>query len=295
LPIVTDPAAPGAIVVGGTTLSAGGPGTVIGGTSVSVLDPSHVIIGGPGGSTVSVPGAAPTPFTTIGGLPVITDPADPGTIVVGGQTLSVGGTGTVIDGTTLSVLDPSNIIVGGPGGTSTIAIPTSTPTSGVVVTAPNGQVLTATNSGGSVVISGVTLYPGDPAVTLPNGLVLSDATSGLVVGGSSTLLFSSLAPAPTSGAVVTLGGQVYTVTNSAGSVIIGSLTLSPGGPAYTISGVVVSDATTGLVVGSTTVPFSTLPGATATGPLQYQGAAAGRGVVGSVVLIVAFAAALACI
>lgn len=295
LPIVTDPSTPGAVVVGGTTLSAGGPGTVIGGTSVSVLDPSHVIIGGPGGSTVSIPGAAPTPFTTVGGLPVVTDPASPGTVVVGGHTLSVGGTGTVIDGTTLSVLDPSQIVVGGPGGTSTIAIPTPAPTSGVVITAPNGQVLTATNSGGSVVVSGVTLYPGGPAATLPNGLVVSDATSGLVIGGSSTLLFSSLAPVPTSGAVITLGGQVYTATNSGGSVIIGSLTLSPGGPAYTISGVVVSDATTGLVVGSTTVPFSTLPGATATGPLQYQGSAAEKGVTSSTALFVAFVAALVCI
>ena len=295
LPVVTDPASPGAVVVGGTTLSAGGPGTVIGGTSVSVLDPSHVIIGGPGGSTVSIPGAAPTPFTTVGGLPVVTDPASPGTVVVGGHTLSVGGPGTVIDGTTLSVLDPSQIVVGGPGGTSTIAIPTPAPTSGVVITAPNGQVFTATNSGGSVVVGGVTLYPGGPAATLPNGLVVSDATSGLVIGGSSTLLFSSLAPAPTSGAVITLGGQVYTVTNSGGSVIIGSLTLSPGGPAYTISGVVVSDATTGLVVGSTTVPFSTLPGATATGPLQYQGSAAEKGVMSSMALFVAFVAALVCI
>jgi hypothetical protein len=69
---------------------------------------------------------------------------------------------------------------------------------------------------------------------------------------------------------------VFAATDLGGSVVVAGTTLSPGGPAVTISGTVISDARTGLVVGTATVPLSPfVPGAsgstTGGDPAQYTG------------------------
>ena len=120
-PVVVDPSDPGGVVVGGSTLKPGSPGTTIANTPVSVGTGGVII----GGSTVAIPPASP-PIATAGGLPIVTDPSAPGAVVVGGTTLSAGGPGTVIGGTSVSVLDPSHVIIGGPGG-STVSIPGAAP------------------------------------------------------------------------------------------------------------------------------------------------------------------------
>ncbi|KAF2466677.1 uncharacterized protein BDR25DRAFT_359199 [Lindgomyces ingoldianus] len=258
------------------------------------------------------PPSGPTTIATVGGSPVVVDPNDPNHIIVGGtKTLAPGAPGmTVGGGTTISMADPGHIIVSGPGGAapSTINIPqpnSAQPTSGVIITLPNGERVTATaipgasGSGTSLIVSGTLLSPGGPAITLPNGIVISEAPSGTGVividptsGATSTLAFSSIpitgangvtlippTPHPTPGAVVTIGGKPYTVVNEGGSMVIPELgiTLYPGGPASTVNGTVISDAGTGVVVGTTTAPFSTVT--VSDDPGLFTGAAARFGVV----------------
>ncbi|KAF2800838.1 hypothetical protein K505DRAFT_370009 [Melanomma pulvis-pyrius CBS 109.77] len=249
------------------------------------------------------PAPAPTTIATIGGTPIVLNPSDPTHIIVGTTTLAPGSPGiTVGAGTSISMVDPGHIIVSAPGAPapSTINVPqpvAAVPTQGVVVTLPNGELITATAisgpSGSSIIVSGTLLTEGGPAVTLPNGVVLSEApgATGIVVvdpisGATSTIPFSGITnllptPRPTPGAVITIGGKTYTVVSTSGSIVIPGLgvTLTQGGPATTINGTVVSDAGTGVVVGTTTNPFSTLtvtdqPGTVQSGPAEFTGAAA---------------------
>lgn len=293
-PVVINPTNPGNVVVGGTrTLTPGAPGiTVPGGTSISMADPSHVVISAPGApapSTLVVPPAgipaAPTTIGSVGGAPVVVNPADPNHVIVGGtQTLAPGGPGVIIGGTSMSMIDPGHIVISTPGAAapSTMAIPlpnAATPTAGVVITLPNGELVTATavpgSGGSSVMVSGTMFSVGGAPITLPNGVILSEAPSGtgIVVidpatGATSTIPFSSVSglggpvttPHATPGAVVTIGGHEYTVINQGGSMIIPELgiTLTHGGPASTVNGTVISDAGTGIVVGTTTEGFSTV-------------------------------------
>jgi hypothetical protein len=306
--IVLNPADPTHIIVGTTTLAPGSPGLTVGaGTSISMQDPSHIIVSAPGApapSTINIPQpvtAMPTQGVVIT-LPngeLITATALPGvsgsgsSIIVSGTLLTEGGPPiTLPNGVVLSEAPSgTGIVVIAPtseGGT-TKTIPFSSvaslappvPTQGVVLTLPDGSTVTATAilgpSGTSFVVSGTTFSEGGPAITLPNGVVLSEATSGtgLVVvnpfsGATSTIPFSSVpgianpgpksTPKPTDGAVVTVGGKTYTVISASGSIVIPGLgvTLTEGGAATTINGTVVSDAGTGVVVGSTTQPFSTV-------------------------------------
>jgi hypothetical protein len=203
--------------------------------------------------------------------------------VDGTRTLTPGAPAIIVGPTSISMANPSEIVISAPGAEpTTINIPqpnAAAPTAGVIITLPGGELVTATAipgpSGSSVLVSGTLISVGGTPVTLPNGVVLSAAPSGtgIVVidpsrGATSTLAFSSVSgigglvatPYPTPGAVVTIGGETYTVIDQGGSVIIPELgvTLTHGGPASTVNGTVISDAGTGVVVGTTTAPFSTV-------------------------------------
>ncbi|KAF2737953.1 hypothetical protein EJ04DRAFT_550220 [Polyplosphaeria fusca] len=304
-PVVIDPAHPTNPVVGTTSLAPGAPPITVGhGTTISMTDPGHIIVSAPGApapSTINVP--QPNPAKPTAGVVIslpngstMTATAIPGpsgsSLIVSGTMFTPGGppitlpNGVVLSegpsGTGIVVIDPSS------GTTSTLAISgvpgignAPQPTSGVVLTLPNGDVVTATAipgpHGSSIIVSGTTFSVGGAPITLPNGVVLSEAPSGtgIVVidpatGATSTIPFSSVSglitdvvptPHPTPGAVVTIGGRVYTVVEENGTMMIPELgvTLSRGGPATTINGTVISEAGTGVVVGTTTtVPFSTV-------------------------------------
>ena len=135
--------------------------------------------------------------------------------------------------------------------------------SGAIYTA-GSQTYTASQSGGNIVIGALTITPGGPAVLL-SGHALSAATSGFLVDGSS-IQFSSL-PTPdpkaatASGVVISVGSGVFTASKdlSGSDVVIGSKTVSLGGPAATVNGAVVSLGTNGVIVGgSTTMPLSSV-------------------------------------
>ncbi|KAJ4294413.1 hypothetical protein N0V90_008103 [Kalmusia sp. IMI 367209] len=169
----------GVIINPGTTLSSGGAPVVISSSTFNI---------GTGGLTIVSPETSTEiPFETTpvtvpvgpGSTPVILDPAG-STVVLGGTTLTQGGEPVTVGGITLSV-GSSGVVVVGPSGTSTIAIPTADSTTPQVVTVGSAQ-LTVTD--GSVVLApGTSLGVGDPAVTISD-TVFSVGSTGLIVVGS---------------------------------------------------------------------------------------------------------------
>ncbi|KAF2232791.1 hypothetical protein EV356DRAFT_534306 [Viridothelium virens] len=183
---------------------------------------------------------------------------------VSGQVVSVASGGVAVGGNTVSYLQP---LAG-----ASQAQPTAIITIG-------SQVHTV-QAGGALDLGSTTLVPGGPAATV-SGKVVSLAPQGVAVA-SSTVAYSappvsvSVAGSPSSGAVFTFGTQTFTApAGSGGSLVMGSTTLRPGG-ALTFSGTVISMGTSGVVVGSSTLPDVVLPsnGATQTPEpvLTVQGA-----------------------
>lgn len=164
----------GAAIIGGTTITAGGPAATLSGTVISVL---------PGGSSVVVNGntkllaVAPVPTPpVVAGQIVQTGPN--GAVIIGGTTITAGGPAATISGTIVSVLPSGGGLV--VGGSSSIFFP--------------GAVPTAVNIGTDI------LTYGAPAKTI-SGMLVSLGASGLEIG-------STFVPI-TTGEVGNLGGIIY--------------------------------------------------------------------------------------
>jgi len=169
--------------------------------------------------------------------------------------MSAGGPApTLQDGHIISV-DDSGLVI---DGSSTQAF------SGLVTPAPSpqsattfsidGSTYTAVANDGKFVLGSTFLSVGGPPITLADGHVASAAYGGLMIDGTSTV--SLMAPY-TSGAVVTINGQTYSAYDDEGKLVLGTHTLSVGGPVITFSGHILSAAPPGLVMdGTTTIPTS---------------------------------------
>lgn len=232
---------PGGIVIGSQTLQPG-QATTINGVIVSVPPGGSSIVVG-GSNTIAVNPAGPTapgsPVLTVGGTPVTAGPS--GQFVFGTQTLTPGGPAITVSGTVLS-LGPSGTIAVVNGATQTLGPAPGNP---VITGAPlltiNGQTVAATVVGGTtefIVGPGTTLTPGGVLTVSGTVYSLPASASGsvIVVNG----VTSTLNPGPvTAAAILTLNGQTYsaTVVDGTTEVVIGpGTTLTPGGPAVTISG-----------------------------------------------------------
>jgi hypothetical protein len=106
------------------------------------------------------------------------------------------------------------------------------------------------------------LRPGGAAATLGGGeAVVSVIPGGALVVDGGTLTMSALHP-PVTGAVVNVGGRIVTATQTSGPagklLIIGTNTMTAGGPAKTIFGQVASFGANGLAVGGLVAPISTM-------------------------------------
>ena len=234
------PLADSKVVVSGQTLNIGGPPiTAEGGKIVSLASAGLVV----GSSTVPI-----ASLSLATGVPRMVDgvtitPVANSQVVVASQTLSVGGPAITQDGKVVSLADGGLIV-----GSSTIplsSLPTGSPqiVDGVTITpAGNDQ----------VVVGSQTLSVGGPAITAEGGKVVSLASGGLVVG-SSTFPISSL---PTGSPQVIDGVTITPLASD--KVMVSSQTLSIGGPAITQDGKVVSLASGGLVVGSSTFAISSM-------------------------------------
>ncbi|KAL9097454.1 MAG: hypothetical protein Q9165_000350 [Trypethelium subeluteriae] len=221
--------------------------------------------GGSGNGNPSNPPNDPAPAdpnsggTQVGGQPAHADPNGSG-VVIGGQTYQPGAVAT-IGGVPISVGSAGTVIAGG----STMALPTlavgnpgstadgfSGPASGGDDQSPAAIITIGGNpyiaySGQPLVIAGTTIQPNGRGATI-DGQKISIGAAGVVVG-SQNVPFSD----PNSDTVFTIGSQVYTA-HSGTPLVIGSITLVPGGPAATISGKTISAATNGIIVDGSTIP-----------------------------------------
>ncbi|KAK5736560.1 hypothetical protein LTR17_007379 [Elasticomyces elasticus] len=258
---VQDPSDPNVVSVNGVTVTQGGDPATVNGVPISYAS-SGLVAGSSLVMPVSAEGAAATTF--VAGSQTFEVSQDgssgPTLIVAGGSTRTlIPGQATTIDGVTFSPQATGGIVV---GGTSTVqpAVAQTTgadPAEALITLA--GQTVTAIQGSGAstnvVEVAGTTLSLGGSAAMI-GGQVVSAASNGIVVG-SQTIAYS---PGGQLGAVFTASGSSFTAVEGSdpGVVVVDGTTLSVGGPAQTIDGVVLSAATDGVVVGdSTTVPLST--------------------------------------
>lgn len=145
--------------------------------------------------------------------------------------------GITVQGTPVS-LGSSVLVVG----SSTVFLPTGS-ANGVLTAA--GVKFTPLGHG-KIRLDGEALSVNEPVMTV-SGTAVSLASSGIVVAGQ-TFTFPTLAPeAVTPSAILTIGGQTLTPLGSS-KAIINSVTLAINGPAETVSGTLLSLASSGLII-----------------------------------------------
>ena len=204
------------------------------------------IIGGLSGEAPK-PGNSPDPPTadpatlTVGGQVITVNPSN---VIVAGSTLTPGSDAITVSGTSVSLGNNGNLIVNG----NSIPIPYAPLQASSPVFTVAGQTFTALPNGFAV--AGSSVVPGGPPVVLSGTPVALGGSGILTIGSSSTLLPNR--PAAPTADIYTVGGQ--TITANPTGFAVGSSTLSPGGSAVTISGTVISLGPSGaLVIGSSSI------------------------------------------
>ncbi len=228
----------GDIILAGTTLSQGSPGTTVAGTVIS-LGANGLSIGT---FTIAIQSLGPaSTLSLIGGQRPQIDPK--GNAVFAGTTLSPKQSGIMISGTPVSLGSKGLLI-----GSFTIAMQPSAP----VPTLPliGGQ-QPQVYSKGNVVFAATTLTLEQSGITI-SGTPIS-LSKGLVIE-SFTYATSVLASALS---LPTIGGQQVQQAKNGGIIVV-STTLLPDASGLTISGTSISLEFEGLVIGSFTyaVPSS---------------------------------------
>ena len=212
------------------------------------------------------------------GAAQINDPAannpDPATYInVGGQTIAVDADGINVAGTTLKPGDPGITIDGTPIslGSSIFVVGTRTetlsPPQATITAQPSYMTV---GSSRAITIDGTSLKPADPGITV-DGTLVSLGPSILVVGSHTQNLVLSPPTATALPSYITISGK--TIAVAAGSIIIAGHTMTPGGPAETADGTLVSLGSSVLVVGTQTLSF-TLPTAGGANGMSSEGVGA---------------------
>lgn len=269
--------------IGSAILTAGGAAATVSGGVISVAsnvvvidDSTHAYSAIPAADATTVPdvgsqGADPAAiftisdqtYTAITGVPitvgsVILTAGGPAA-TVSGQTISIGSSGVVVDGSTHAY---TSIISDGSAAASAIVYSSS----GAVITV-NSQIYTIAQASNAILIGSKTLSVGASAITIDDE-ILSAASSGLVVSksGSSSFLALTATGSQSSAEAKTetfdVDGTAYTAVadpNEPGDLIVdGIATLSLGGPATAIGGHSLSLAASGLAVDGSTTLLSVL-------------------------------------
>ncbi|KAL9078638.1 MAG: hypothetical protein Q9157_002437 [Trypethelium eluteriae] len=243
------------LVVGSMTLTSGGPAATLSNGEVVSVGSAGVIIGSSTVPFYTGPGSGASPSTFSVDGHVYTAPASGQSLVIGDETVSLGGpAATLPDGEVVSIGSKGVIL----GGSSTVPFNTAgrgAPSSETFTI--DGHVYTAPSPGQALTIGSITLRSGGPAGTFADGHTVSIGANGVIVGGTSTVPFFTTAANPFA-PTFTADGHVYTAPRSGRPLTMGSITLSPGGPAATLSdGEIVSLGPNGVVVdGKTTVPYA---------------------------------------
>ncbi|KAL8718231.1 MAG: hypothetical protein Q9225_004603 [Loekoesia sp. 1 TL-2023] len=260
--IVQEPA--GAVAIDGTILTSGGPPITISGTPVS-LNPTAVVVGS---NTISLPSSLNSQAIATAGGQVISQNAV-GAVMVAGKTLIPGGPALTISGTRYSLASTALV-----AGTSTIPLPAST--TNAMLTDSAGETFTIAANGGLIIRPGATISAGGPGVSIsgtPFSLTTSAGSTMLIEGTRVLPLSVSITPPPL---------EIFSSTVTAdanGDYVIGGKTVTPDGPAVTISGTTISLGHVGsaevLVMGTTTSTVDAITSASANSTNQSsQGAGA---------------------
>lgn len=222
------------------------------------------------------------PFTTIGDVGVGGAPGQSGAVTFDGTTITPGGPAVTIKSTPLSA-GTDGIHIGGQTfvfSTNVVSIVNDAPglpatdhppglpaasLAQVTTFVAGGIAHTASAAGNGIVIdSSVTLSAGGPVQTLDDGQTVNAASSNAVVFDGNTVQLPEPS-VPSSAGLFTADGVSHSASLVGNKVILdGSTTLSAGGPAETLdSGAVVSAASDGIVLGSSTfsLPAETQAGA----------------------------------
>lgn len=193
---------------------------------------------------------------------VVQDANDPRVMNVDGTPVTMGGGGVSVDGISFT-LASSGLF--GDGSVLNVDPPAAT-----IVAVVDGQTLTFQQATGSdpalVIADGSTISLTAGVAATVNGVTLTQGSGGqLIADGTSTIVLQGTQPSVTVAApetVITLNGEQYTASGtsdaSGDGVVLAGSTLSQGGPAATINGVLVSVATGGGLVigGTTTIPLA---------------------------------------
>ena len=223
---------PSVIVVGGsTTISAGGQAAAASGTTFSVLPSAGGIIGVANGETTTLSLPTPAPAATSDFIRPVTS-TDQGGYIVPGPTITQGGEGVVISGTTYTALPSGSGVVAISEAGSTTLQPSQI--SGLdITTVPDNQ------GGGGYAFPSQTLAVGGSAV------VVSGTTYSALPQGSGIFVAAS-------GSFSTIAVPLATNIAGLGSVEIlessNSITLTAGGAPATISNTVYSALPSGFGV-----------------------------------------------
>ena len=221
--------------IDGTAVTLGGPAITVSGTRVS-LGSNGVVIGS---QTISLPSSS---ALTVGDQTFTPNAKG---FSIDGTTITPGGPAVMISGTAVSLLSNSELVVG----SSTMALPAA-PTNPIL--SVDGQTFTAIpGSNGGYAIDGTTVHPGDAPITVSGTAISLNPSGSLIIGSSTIALASGDANGP-----LTAGGETFTPLGSTAVSIDGTV-LSLSGPALTDKGTVISLASGGLVVGSSTYAYAT--------------------------------------
>ena len=240
--------------VGGVAITQGEAPITISGVEYS-LGPSYIMAGN---NKIPLPTISPSnPVLTIAGQTITANPTG---FSIAGTTITPNAPALAYSGTVIS-LNPTGVIVGA----STFLFPSSSSTPPSSVLTIGSQTLTAI-PGGGFEINHSTLLPGFPALTVSGNTYSLNSASSLIVDGASTIPLATAAAGPTNSnnAALTAAGQTFTPLGTT-AVIINGTTLSLSSPAITeADGEIISLASDGLVIGSSTYAFPTPASAPAT-------------------------------
>ena len=243
----------------GSSILVPGAAATIDNTPVSLGSNNNLIIGSSTLSFTPSPAASPnspTPIATIASQPIVALPSDSG-IQIGTSVLLPGAAATIA-GTPVIVGSSNDLIIG--SNTITYTPPSAAAAAAAVVTL--GSTLITANSASEFVIEGQTLAPGNsPLVIASTTYSLPTSGSAIIINGvTSPLAIPTVSTAVNQ--ILTLGpDNDETITRIPnGNIIIDNQTLSPAGPAATISGKPISiDLEGGIIVGSSTYTFPPFP------------------------------------
>ena len=235
--LVPPPADPIITLINGDTLSAGGQAAIVSGGTVALAANDALVVNG---KTSPLP-PPPTPILTVAGQTLTPAPAG---FAIGGQSVLPGGSAVTVDGSTFSIASEGNALIVN-GKTSPLPPPPPPPTAILTLA---GQTITPAPTG--FAIGGQSVLPGGPAVTV-DGSTFSLASAS---GSNALIVNGKITPLPwTPLSVFTVGSQIFTA--APGGFEIGTQSVSPGAPAVTVDGTLISLDSSQLIIGTSTVPL----------------------------------------